>query len=331
MRDAISYFCLLATFWLAILQSDPTRNMRGQDPNDAFRRMDFYFNNASDVHEICSFDFFFEGLTDRNQQIKEGTFVSHHIIRSQPKETRVDFVAPGEGTFEMTSFLDVPGYQITTTATEYPITPTTKFDFKEVDIGKGEKPTSPWGPRLNWYPCFVPLCDEGEFPMHVNKAAKLVYDYDAVELKENEDGTATAIFILKNGKYGHEVLFSKEPDFLPISIKARCADLSPKGPKVASTAEDFRKWRVHSETRTDWLKVDKVYVPQVIEIEADYNSRSSYKRFYFSNWKFGKDVSLQALSRSSMAIEKVREINPQELFVRIDRAFTSYISNKKKK
>ena len=240
---------------------------------------------------------------------------------------RVDKAA---GLMPITSFLEFPGIQVSAEPNSFPLSANTQFTRFEAQLAKGNKLSSPLAAQLVWEPCLVALCDVGGWPAFVNQVAKGYYDTDVLEVAQNPDGTTTIVYLGKDKKWGHEITFSKDPDFLPTLIKARRSDLSPKGPKLASTPEDFRKWRVHSETRNVWTAIGNCYVPESIEMEADYNRRRSYWRFVTTNWKLGKDVATDSLKRESMANEVLLKLDSQAIVDRIEKAVMSIDAKKKK-
>ncbi len=297
-----------------------------QDKGDASRRINEFISNASKVNELCSFDASYDKLID--DYGTWGSICIYQKTHRSLREQRAEMLRPiGDKNLRFTmpiSFLALPGFQATGYPTSFPVSENTEFFREEVDKEQGQKSLSIWPSQMNWDPCSLAICDgKGNFN-DVNDVPQGFLDRHILDVLKNEDGTTTIAFLGDNKTWGHEVVFSNEPNFLPIKVIARFAISNPAGPRIATNVEEFREWKGHSETSTKWISIGNVYVPEMIEFQRNSNHNDVHKRLLFSNWKFGSKVEASVLSKETMTDEYLRKLDVHGILDRVNDAVKPY-------
>ena len=295
------------------------------DEKDVKSRLDLFFLNAAEARELSEFSLVIEWLSNSRGQDSYHHQISHQAVRWAPFARRIDNVrTPGMRVGGVMTplpqpFLENGAIEIVAEVGSSDFS----FRRKELDVGDAKKHV-PFGElnvrRIN--ALLSPIAEDGAFPDDVEEAARHFYERKIIEEKTNGDGTVSVVFLGPDNTFGYEVIFSKDPDFLPISVSARTYKSARKGPPVAQNADDFRKWKQHSLTKTVWMKIGTSYVPKIIEFVYDEDGAQQYeeKVLIFADWKLGKDVDQEQFKPESMTDEKLKQFDAKGLIERLDKA-----------
>jgi hypothetical protein len=295
------------------------------DEGDVVSRLDLFFLNAAEVGELSEFSVAFESKVNSLGQDSYHRSISHQAIRLTPFARRIDNIrVPGIKVAGI--MMPIPQHFLETNKREIVaevVSTDGTFRRTERDIGGAEKFVRfdhLTVRRMN--ALLSPLAENGAFPDRVETETRRFYERKVIEEKTNSDGTVSVVFLGPDKTFGYEVVFSNDPDFLPISVSARTRKFSKEGPPVAKNGDDFRQWKQHSLTKTSWMKIGTNYVPKRIEFVYGEDGAQLYEQkvLVFSDWKLGKDVDQEQFKPESMTDEKLKQFDAKGLIERLDKA-----------
>jgi hypothetical protein len=322
-RFSCELHCKIASVFLLLIAVPFVRIAADDDVNS---RLDLFFLNAAEISELSSFSVAQESLASIYGNDDYRRQYSSHGLASNPFARRINSVTTLENKVEGLEPLLLPRYFLENSSREILVKQIDSFGtLQRRDREKGKfnpavASNSKEVIRLN--PCLAAIIEFGAFPERIEAGSKKYFNCKVIEKKSNPDGTVSAVFLGERSANGYEIIFGREPDFLPAVVSARAFKTTQKGPQIAKSADDFRQWHEHSRTVTVWQKVDNLYVPRRINYVLDLEAAQQHHQLSltFTDWKLGKDVDQEQFKPESMTDEKLKQFDAMGLIERLDKA-----------
>lgn len=117
--------------------------------------------------------------------------------------------------------------------------------------------------------------------------------FSVIAESELADGKFKSVVLLSNNLGAREVIFSKDPNWTPLSIKyfSRREAKLPTGRKVEE--KDIYKWTHTCTTTAEWTRLEseldeELFVPRIIRIDSDKDNKNESREYVFLNWNVGE-------------------------------------------
>ncbi len=267
--------------------------VRADDVSDRIKTL---LLNAADVSECSSVCLSVETLADRKVQgVASLSAFGRFTRRVSPYGFRIECKAPS-GTdmleFIQEHILDLP---------EGPLFATTSDSSGSMRV-HGWRGVGGHIRRMD--PCLLCLATTTGYAREAVKVdAECWLDWKVLH-EEDTDGGLKVWFAAKEFAAGGTIVFSKEPNWLPVAVRFI---QSENKAERASTADDMKQWNVIFSTDTRWVRCEDYFVPEQIEMSMTDDKRENYTfhRFKFADWKLNDHVDLSVLEKSAMAADLV--------------------------
>ncbi len=142
-----------------------------------------------------------------------------------------------------------------------------------------------------------------------------------------KDGRLKSL-ISPGNNIGWEVVFSSDPDWLPVEVRffARTGQPLKEGKIEAKTV---RGWDLIATTKTEWTEADSdaFWVPKYVSMESEQGGQTRSSQYYFSDWKFGESVDMKMLDPTNFS---KASLPSKGAFEKMEKDFSKLIEQKQK-